>query len=487
MKLSCIKGLVSALFLFLLVTSSQAQNNFLYVNNSGDAQTHAVNGFSVASNGALTLIPGSPFLTGGAASGISTISDTIVASTVGNFLYVPNGNSSSITVFSVNPETGFLTPVPGSPFPTGQGNDQISLTVTSDNRFLYAVHSMTARIVAFSIGANGALTPVPGSPFFAGNILTGRAKVSPDNRLLSVALDNNNRVSVLSIAADGSLTPVPGSPFAAGNEDIGSVQSVDINCAGNLLFAGQSTPGPSRINVFNIAANGSLTALAGSPFTIPEGINSEVILLSPDDRFLFIANEGSRSVSVVAVGGDGTLTPVPGSPFILGSPIEEDRVPQDLATNADGTLLYTTNGDGTLSVFSVASNGVLTQVPGSPFPGGAGFGASIAAFPTKSCQPDFDICLQNNRSILRFNSTTGDYTFTDCPTGFTLSGTGNVITRGCHIVLEDLEHGNKVAATVNTCKKKGTALVVNLRPLRLFIINDRDISNNTCGCPASSQ
>src|SRR4051794_8434794 len=104
--------LLGALFFVLLTARLYAQSNFVYVNN-GHLNNHSVLGYVEAANGTLTEIPGSPFLTNGQASDVAGAMENLVVAPVGNFLYVPNGSSGTVTVFSINPQTGFLTPAPG--------------------------------------------------------------------------------------------------------------------------------------------------------------------------------------------------------------------------------------------------------------------------------------------------------------------------------------------------------------------------------------
>jgi 6-phosphogluconolactonase (cycloisomerase 2 family) len=355
--------------------------DFVYTNNNVGG-TNTVSAFSVASNGVLTQIVGSPFLTGGSGSGSGLFaSNRITTSMVGNFLFVSNGGSNNISVFSINPATGSLTAVAGSPFPTGgAAGNGISLGVTPDNKFLFAANAGSGNITVYSIAANGALAPIPGSPFPAGGQPDG-IKVSPDGAFLSVALFSNDAVAMLSIASNGTLTPVPGSPFPATAN--GTVAGLDINCASNLLFGGEAGFGGTNVDVFSIASNGALTSVPGSPFNNPGvGSNSNVVLLSPDDRLLFVSNQESNTFTVFNVAANGSLSLVPGSPFAGGG-----GHPSGIATNAAGTFLYAANFDTrSVSVLLIGSNGTLTPVPGSPFGTGQPSGLlSVAAFPAKSC------------------------------------------------------------------------------------------------------
>ena len=284
------------LFLGVVLCASylMAQDpTFVYTNN--DRATNSVSAFSVAANGALAAVPSSPFLTGGTGVGEGFFAlNHITTAIVKDFLYAGNSGSNNVSAFSVNPTTGVLTAVAGSPFATGGSADGvgISLATTPDDKFLIAANGASANITVSSIAANGALSPVAGSPFPAGaGGSPDGIKVTPDGKFLAVARPSGpNVVSMFSISTLGALTPVPGSPFPAGGT--GSATGVDCNCTSNHLFIGEAKFGSTIVSVQSISLNGALSPIAGSPFTGP-GSNSNVVVLSPDDSKLFVSNQAS--------------------------------------------------------------------------------------------------------------------------------------------------------------------------------------------------
>src|ERR1044071_4272690 len=92
-----------------------------------------------------------------------------------------------------------------------------------------------------------------------------------------------------------------------------------------------------------------------------------------------------------------------------------------------------------------------------------------------------DICLQsdNNDLILQLNSVTGDYTFRNCDSDFTLTGTGAVTTRGPELILQHFGTDHKVLARINTSINKGSATIQVVSQSRVFSIVDKDTENNT--------
>jgi len=112
--------LLATLLLLMAVLSplaAQAQGNYVYVNNQ--AAANSVSGYSVSATGALTQLSGSPFSTSGVGANVVCYGlNRIVLSPVNNLLFVANTGDRTISSFQINPATGVLTLVAGSPFPT---------------------------------------------------------------------------------------------------------------------------------------------------------------------------------------------------------------------------------------------------------------------------------------------------------------------------------------------------------------------------------
>src|SRR5947209_2929763 len=124
---------------------------------------------------------------------------------------------------------------------------------------------------------------------------------------------------------------------------IGSVTAVQgVHAAPTLkghVYIDDNTAGTNTIAAFNRSANGSLTAVAGSPFAAGgagtgAGIGSQGALqLSSDGKYLLAADAGSNQISVLTINADGSLTPVSGSPFWSGG-----TKPVSIAVH--GSLVY---------------------------------------------------------------------------------------------------------------------------------------------------
>jgi len=365
-----------------LVGGLEAQSRFVYANNDVFS-TNTVSGFSADSNGVLTQIAGSPFATGGGGAGGGALGAARITVAGGKFLYASNGGSHNISAFSINPTTGALTPVAGSPFSDGAsaGFGDISLAASPDGQFLFAGVASNTTVVTFSIGTDGSLTELSSAMVMEP---PAGMKVSADGTYLAVSLPNFGTfgaVAMFGIGSDGTLTMINGAPLQ-GTGPMGSLSDVDMDCAGGYVFAGTLTGGPATVDVYSIGTGGVLSPAAGSPFSAGPGTNSTVAILSPNDKFLFASDQGDGLITVFGV-NSGALSAIAGSPFAAGG----GGTPAGMATDQGGTILYVAGSSNLLHAFTIAANGALTEAAGSPFSTNqtGGLLLSLAAFPSKTC------------------------------------------------------------------------------------------------------
>lgn len=360
----------------LLPGSLWAQGNFVFTNN--DQVTNTVSAFSVGADGTLTEVAGSPFATGGAGSGGGLFAANRIGTAVSdNLLFAANTSSDSISVFQINPSTGVLTAVPGSPFATGNlgGNAAgISVAATPDGKFLMAASFGSANVAVFSIGSNGALSPIAGSPFLTlANPFS--ITISPNGKFLAVA---EGDVEMFSIASNGALSSLGVFPS-------GLARGLDMNCSTTSLYAGESDGTETIVDSFDLSSGGALAPVPGSPFTVATSIDANGVALSPDGKTLFVSNQLSNTVTVFSVAADNTLSLPAGSPVAMNGSV---ITPAGITTSKDGSFLYVADTNPAISVFKIGTGGTLTEVAGSPFSIAQERGLhALAAFPPKSCAP----------------------------------------------------------------------------------------------------
>ncbi|MHB9020351.1 MAG: lactonase family protein [Halothiobacillus sp.] len=270
---------------------------------------HGVLVFSInPTTGALSSVPGNPFAPelNGAGS--------IAFNPQGTFVYMVTDRD--VWAYRIDVKTGALTSVPGSPFEAGWHPD--SLTFDSTGTYAYVQNygryhgNAGGSISAYRINPmTGALTPIPGSPF----AVRGHPEslsLNPAGTFAyvanSVENDESQCVSIYSInPATGALSPVPGGSFAAGLNPV----SFTLDPTGTFAFVASNNRGGSvegSVSVYRInAKNGAVSEVSGSPFTA--GYAPKFIVFNPEGTFAFVLNDGSQSVSAYRINANtGTVT-----------------------------------------------------------------------------------------------------------------------------------------------------------------------------------
>ena len=190
-------------------------------------------------------------------------------------------------------------------------------------------------------------------------------------------------VSVFTISAlDGSLTAVAGSPFAKTGP--GLVGGVEFNCDGTFLYAAEGGATSSITDAWSVAASGALTPITGSPFTAA-GNDSNVVFLTPDNTILYQSNQGSKDLNTFTVNPDGTLTSIGLASIAAG------HTPAGLASDNSGLFIFGADDAFGMAVFNIVPAVVPTLV-GDTAIAAAGQIQGIAAYPPRSCtHTDFSI------------------------------------------------------------------------------------------------
>jgi 6-phosphogluconolactonase len=294
----------------------------------------------------------------------------VVLDPSGRFVLAVSNTSDNLMVFRLDPPSGGLQPVPGSPFATGT-RSPFSIAFHPSGRFVY-LGVRFGGVGAFRFDPHsGAISPIAGSPFPAQR-RTRAVVVHPSGRFLYAVNAYSNSVSAYRInEQSGALKQLPGSPYTVGDFgviDYLTMQMGDVPAeAGGIPIAIAMDPGGHFLFVANKAAasvsvfaidphDGGLRQVPGSPFFT--GFNPYRIKVHPSGRFLFVTLWSTGQVAVQAIDPrTGRLTAVQGSPFAVDS-----DTPVDIAFNAGGTQAYVSNYDGNdITLFDVdTASGAMT-------------------------------------------------------------------------------------------------------------------------------
>lgn len=362
------------LIIALLEMPSMAQNTFVYINNNNYFMANTISGYSVAPDGSVTQLEGSPFPTGGEGQGANGYISANRITTCSKFLYASNDDSGNVSGFSVNSQSGDLVSVPGSPFATGGPTEWgISVSVSPDCKFLFVAYPDAFELFAFSIQTNGSLLAVAGSPFSVPSDNPEGTALSRNGTLLAVALPHIGYVGMFSVQSNGALEAVPGSPFRL-TFNAGAPGGMQFDCDSSRLFVPEIY---DHVDVFSVAANGALSLISDSPFSSPA--EDYVAGLTPNGRFL-LTSDGSAGVNTFHASLNGTLN-------AIGDFSADLRGASGLSIAASGKFVYLSDFlENEFSVMTIASDGTLQVGEGSPVSTNQDGGPfSLIAYPPMTC------------------------------------------------------------------------------------------------------
>ena len=176
-----------------------------------------------------------------------------------------------------------------------------------------------------------------------------------------------NTVDGFARHADGSLTTIPGSPFTVGGAGLGSglasQGAIQATRDGRYLLAVDA--GSNQISVLRVTAGG-VPVQVGQPVS-SGGVKPVSIAISPFG-LVYVANSGAGGSNYTGfrLSPDGTLTPVPGSTYT----VPDSSGLGDVFFNAFGDhLIGTRTGTSLIDSFVVLPGGRLLAAHGSPFTG----------------------------------------------------------------------------------------------------------------------
>ncbi len=228
-------------------------------------------------------------------------------------------------------------------------------------------------VAGFDRHADGTLTPIPGSPFPTGGAGTGAGigsqgalQTAPGGQELLAVNAGSNQISQLVIGRDGRLWPVPGGTISSGG-----TEPVSIAVARGLVYVANAGAGGSNYTGFAWDRFGRLHPIPGATFGLPDTAQPGDVLINATATKLLGTRVGTSQIDSFTIDWRGELHAAPGSPFAAQgpgpfgsefSPVNPDQV---FVSNAHGGA-----GAGTVSAFDDGPQGVLTSIGASPFPNG---------------------------------------------------------------------------------------------------------------------
>ncbi len=348
--------------------SIHPSGRYLYASNgySNSVTAYRVN----QKNGQLTRLPGSPFSVGDMGeidyrafgmedvpAGAGGIPYDVTVDPQGRFVFVANWAAASISTFQINPETGGLTMVEGSPFFTGF--NPYRLAVDPAGRFLYVTQFSSSEVAVHAIeGDTGKLSIIDGSPFSTGGLGPVAVNFSSDGEQLYVPNYESNDISLFDVnKASGALhlrevvKTRSGPWFVALSKPMPAPEK-----GGGSLLLAQGDGGMVRLRV------------SGKKVQPQEGVGHTVDVIEmarmPGGNFVYALDKTKGEIITFRLTSEkGLLTPVKDGVVATG------RQPSDMTVDVNGWYLYVTNAsDNNMIVYYLdPQTGIPRRAHKSPF------------------------------------------------------------------------------------------------------------------------
>jgi 6-phosphogluconolactonase len=312
------------------------------------------------------------------------------------YVYAASAATGAISAYGVDYQSGVLTQINGSPFPS-QLTNPVTLVTHPNNKYLYLIGgTQNAEVEAYSIGTDGKLYADGGGTVNITGTYPTAAAVDSTGKFLYVTYQYQKQYTPVSIGP-GGLTIFPinadGSLGTPANMNLGmdpvAIAVSTITCAPNAAL-GSTNPactgvyGSGHQNVFvyivdqgdqlvvtltQNVATGALTPVAGSTCTTTApttctgyhaGVTPSAVAVEPTARFVYVTDKTSNQLYGYATANtsNGALTSLTTSPYATGS------YPVALTVDPRGDYLYTANyNGGTVSAYAInSSSGSLGSI-----------------------------------------------------------------------------------------------------------------------------
>jgi len=256
--------------------------------------------------------------------------------------------------------------------------------------------------------------------------------------------------------------------FASDSKDQG--RGVVVQSNGRIVVAGQTEiDSVSSVALAGYKPDGSIDntfGFGGKVITTTLGISAaNCLLLQPDDKLVTAGFTVGATLdfAVLRYFSSGLLDPSFGSGGVVTT---------DFQGGPDEALALAYQPDG--KIIAVGSTELTTPFATRDFVTARYNGDNI-----------FDLCIQDdsNGNLLKINTTSGEYQFSNC-SGLLVGGTAYISRKAGTISLQQNGPDRRLVAKLDGGTHKANATLQLFPQGTTYLITDRNTLNNTCSCAA---
>jgi 6-phosphogluconolactonase (cycloisomerase 2 family) len=280
----------------------------------------------------------------------------LVIDPTGRFAYVANQGSNEINSYAINPANGDLTPIAG---PLGVGSQPAALVVDPTGKYLFAAMHGSDPIGMGSEVVTFAIDPTSGILTATGNLLALQG-----TRPLALCIDTVRPVLFVTLETIHSVLPVvfdpasgaltPGTIMAAGAKPC----SIAVTESGRFVYVANSVD-----NTVAAFAIDPVTWQLSSVGSYPAGTAPSRVKVDPTGKFVFVSSRDSAELFTFPIDDATGELSARTSLLVRGSPVDVAVVPGDRPTTTVPRFAHAAAAfSGDVTSYSIdPATGELTQ------------------------------------------------------------------------------------------------------------------------------
>ncbi len=284
---------------------------------------------------------------------------------LGRFAYVANlvsdaSDEATISMYTINSTTGVLTAT--TPATVATGFFPQGIVIDPLGKFVYTANSDDNTVSMFTVNqTTGVLTPTTPTTVSTGaGSSPGFVTIDPSGKFAYVSNQDNDTISMFTIdPTSGVLTPTTPATVPTLDSPFG----VTIDPSDKFAYAPDAYSQVNGVSEYTVnSTTGVLTPT--TPSYVTAGDSPAAVAVDPSSKYAYVANRMDGTISMF------TIDPTTGN-LTANGVIETGYAPIGIGFDTTGKYLYVTNEGSSAWIYTVNSDGTLTEAGSTGTPDGA--------------------------------------------------------------------------------------------------------------------